>query len=108
MKKGGFTKIDNKLLESIICAGLNATELCVLFAIIRYINGYQRMTCDMSFSRFAKLTKKDKRTVVRAINSLRKKGFISRKTNGVSSNTYILVPRCEKYDTSVDKINPQV
>lgn len=106
MKQGGFTKINNNMLEEIIGADLNATELCVLFAIIRYINGYQRLTCDMSFSRFAKLTKKTERSVVKAVNSLRKKGFISRKTNGVSSNTYILVPRSEKDFTSVDKINP--
>lgn len=108
MKNNGFTMVDNNMLEYIAGAGLSSTEMSVLLILIRYINGYNRMTCDVSFSRLAKLTKKSERAVITAVKNLREKGFVSRKNNGTHSNTYIIIPRGEGICTPVGKACQQV
>ena len=108
MKNNGFTMVDNKMLEYIAGAGLSSTEMSVLIILIRYINGYNRMTCDVSFSRLAKMTKKSERAVITAVKKLRQKGFVSRKNNGTHSNTYVIIPKGEVTCTPVDKTCPQV
>ena len=85
MKKG-FTKFDNTLLEAIMRADFNGTEMKVLITIVRYTAGYQRSVGTLSAACISVLTGKSERCVKYALKSLYEKNVISKFTeNGVNS-----------------------
>ena len=82
----GFTKFDNTLLEAIMRADFNGTEMKVIITIVRYTAGYQRTVGTLSAACISVLTGKSLRCVKYALKSLTEKNVISKFTeNGVNS-----------------------
>lgn len=82
----GFTKFDNSLLEAIMRADFNGTEIKVLITIVRYSYGYQRKAGTLSAACISVLTGKSIRCVKYALKSLSEKNVISKITeNGINS-----------------------
>lgn len=78
----GFTKFDNTLLEAIMRADFNGTEMKVIITIVRYTAGYQRTVGTLSAACISLLTGKSERCVKYALKSLYEKNVISKFTEG--------------------------
>lgn len=73
-----FTKVPNKLLETITKTKLSNTESAVLLVIIRQTFGWQKESDRIAMSQFAKKIKSYKANVNRAVKNLRKRKIIFR------------------------------
>lgn len=66
----GHTRIANELLEAIITYPFNATELKIIFVVIRKTYGWKKKTANISYGLMARLTGVDKRHTRRTLNRL--------------------------------------
>lgn len=66
----GYTRIINSILRAIYRAPFNATEIRVIFAIIRMTHGWNKENKIISYSYLAKEADLDKRNVRRAVSLL--------------------------------------
>ena len=81
----GHTRIANELLEAIIAYPFNATELKIIFVVIRKTYGWKKKTAPISYGHLAKLTGIDKRHVRRSLNKLIQDKIISKERNRTSN-----------------------
>lgn len=77
-----YAKINNRILE--LCAGgmFSATESACLFALFRKTYGWGQKQDAISYSQLATMTHRERRTVIRAMQSLEQKRVIIRIDNG--------------------------
>lgn len=95
----GFTKFNNTLLEAIMRADFNGTEMKVLITIVRYTYGYQRKAGTLSAACISVLTGKSLRCVKYALKSLTDKNVISKFTeSGVNSYSVNDVTQWDDYE----------
>jgi len=99
MKKG-YTKIENKILEFLMKAEMNCTDIKVFLAIIRYTYGFGRDECTITASYISDITGKSLRNVQESLKNLCDMGVIEkRKADKYNRNCYKILP-VDKY---VDK-----
>ena len=95
----GFTKFNNSLLEAIMRADFNGTEMKVLITIVRYTYGYQRKAGTLSAACISVLTGKSIRCVKYALKSLTEKKVILKFTeNNVNSYSVNDITQWEGYE----------
>ena len=75
MKKG-YTKFDNEILEALIKADINSTELKVMLVIIRYSYGYQRDSCNLAVNYIAKICNRSNNSIKNSLKKLCEKNYI--------------------------------
>lgn len=100
-KENGFTGIANELLEAIISAGLNGTELAVLLHIARKTYGYNKLSDAISFSQFEKALPYTRRAIAKALKVLQLVNIITLVNKGTSvkiANTYQINKDYEKWE----------
>lgn len=68
--ENGFTRIANELLEAIVRAPLNGTQLAIVLHIIRETYGYKRLEKPMPLVQIAEATGRNKSTVSKEIKML--------------------------------------
>jgi len=66
----GYTKIANSILRAIYRSSFNATEMRIIFAIIRMTLGWNKESKIITYSYLAKEVNLDKRNVRRAVSRL--------------------------------------
>jgi phage replication O-like protein O len=81
----GHTRIANELLEAIIAYPFNATELKIIFVVIRKTYGWKKKTAPISYGHLAKLIGIDKRHVRRSLNKLIHDRIILKERNRTSN-----------------------
>lgn len=72
----GYSRIDNGLLENLAASDLNGSELRVVLALFRKIQGWNKISDKISRSQIMELTKLSRATVTRSLKNLIKKGII--------------------------------
>ncbi len=72
-----FTAIPNELLEAVYSSDLNATELKIVLAVIRYTYGYNRDRAEMSITFIAAATRINRDFAAKCIRKLVAKGVIT-------------------------------
>ncbi len=68
--RGGYTKITNSILRAIYRSPFNATEIRIIFVIIRMTLGWNKESRIITYGYLAKEANLDKRNVRRAISLL--------------------------------------
>ncbi|MDX9917060.1 MAG: replication protein [Gudongella sp.] len=68
--ENGYTRIANELLEAIYSTNFNATQLKILFCIIRYTYGFNRKEHSLSITFISKATGISRRFVSSELNKL--------------------------------------
>lgn len=69
-KENGFTPIANEIMEALVGAGLNGTELSVVLHVLRKTYGYGKKEDWISYTQFEKATGKARPNVWKSIGSL--------------------------------------
>jgi len=77
-REEGFTKIPNKILETLYQIKLTVYEYRVLFVIIRKTNGWNKDTDWIALSQFYEGTGILKQNVSRTLNKLERRNIIIR------------------------------
>lgn len=72
-----YTRINNALLNELCKLPLTGQELRVLLLIIRYTNGFNRETAELSVTFIANGTNSNERTVRRTLSKLETLGYIT-------------------------------
>lgn len=91
VKKEGYTRIPDKVLEGIVKARLNGGEYACILFLIRKTYGWNKKTDKVSLSQFVLGTGYTKMTVIRSIQSLQRKQIIA-KLNTKGTNNWIISP----------------
>jgi phage replication O-like protein O len=89
--ENGYTRIANEILEAVIYAGLNGTEMAVLLYIIRKTYGFNKKEDEISLTQFEKAVPYSRRAIIKAIKHLRLVNIITLVNKGISvhsSNRY--------------------
>ena len=73
---GGFTAINNTILESLCLADLSSAEIKIVLCVLRHSVGFQRQSFRASISRLAALTGSSLSTVKRAVRCLKAAGIL--------------------------------
>lgn len=75
----GYTKIENKIFDSLLKLPISDTEFRVMVLLLRYTKGFPERDfwCEASYSFIAKGIQKSEATAKRAVKSLIDKGYIS-------------------------------
>jgi len=79
-----YTRIENQLLEKLCVMGLSGTALSCALILLRKTNGFGKEQDGISLSQFAKLTGKDKRTIVRSLKELQLVSIVTLVSSGKS------------------------
>lgn len=90
MTDGGFTKIPHWLMSELYRSDLTGRELKVILYIIRDILGYHKTSQKIAYGRIAEATGIDRRSVIRVVQSLENKGWISVKRKDKFTNIVAL------------------
>lgn len=69
-KENGYTSIANEIIEQLLKAGLNGTELAVILYVIRKTYGYQKKQDQISLSQFLNAIPITKQTLCTALYKL--------------------------------------
>lgn len=112
MADGGYTKVPHWLLAKLYRSDLTSRELKVILYIIRDTLGYHKNSEKIAYGRIAEATGIDRRNVIKVVQSLEEKGFISvsrkkkciniiRLKGGVSGDTRGGVKKCKKVVSGV-------
>jgi len=100
-KENGYTAIANEILQELIRAGLNGTELaCVLF-IIRKTYGFKKKQDKISISQFKANIPFSKRAICYALNRLQRVQVIAQVKKGISkkeASTYCFNKNYEEWN----------
>lgn len=75
---GGFTQVENTILEALCSTGFRGEELRVILLIIRMTCGYHRKLSIIPLSYIVRATKISKRSVERALKGLLDKKMIEK------------------------------
>lgn len=86
----GFTRIANELLEALACADISGTQHRVMEMIMRESYGHQRKTVTIGYLALAIKYKIDKAQLIRAMNYLRDRQYLTRERgeSDLSTNTW--------------------
>jgi phage replication O-like protein O len=68
--ENGYTRIANEIMEKLISAGLNGTELAVTLFILRKTYGYQKLEDEISISQFLLAIPTSKQSLCSALKTL--------------------------------------
>lgn len=86
-----YTQIQNWLLAKLYRAeNLTSREMKVLLYIIRKLNGFHKASDKIPYSQMVEATGIDKRNVIKVVQSLEEKGWISVKRKNKCTNIYRL------------------
>ena len=92
MDKGGFTQIPHWLMSMLYRSDLTGRELKVILYIIRETYGYHVKSQKIAYGRIAEATGIDRRGVIRVIQSLEAKKWISVRKKAKCVNIIRLLP----------------
>jgi len=90
-KENGSTQIAHEILEALVGAGLNGTELACVLLIIRKTYGWQKKEDQISLSQFTEKIPCSRQAVINALNNLKLVNIIRLVKKGnskISANTY--------------------
>jgi len=79
-----YTKIENDIFEKILEMNFTASQLKVLLAIIRKLNGFHKEEDRISISQLVELTKYSNKSVIKAQNDLLQMNILILKEKGIS------------------------
>lgn len=82
VKKPGYTKIFNVMLEASLISLSTVNEYRVLYAIWRKTLGFRKLQDKISLSQIRKASNISQSGIIRALRVLEEKGFILRKVGG--------------------------
>ncbi len=69
-KENGYTPIANEIMDALIRAGLQASELCVVLFILRKTYGWNKKSDQISLSQFCESLPYSKQTIVTSLKRL--------------------------------------
>lgn len=105
---GGFTRMDNDLLDALAAHSFTITERKVIDVVLRLTAGYQRETARITGKTFEERTGKKRNHVSEAVDSLLRRGVIFR-IGGSAGEIGINNPSvwAEKSTTKKEGISPK-
>lgn len=86
VENGNFTRIVNPLIEALVGAHLNSSEMAVVLFIIRKTYGYNKTEDEISLTQLGKGVNRSRRVVVNAMRKLKLVNIITLVSRGTSKN----------------------
>lgn len=106
---GGFTRMDNDLLDALAAHSFTITERKVIDVVLRLTAGYQRDTARITGKTFEERTGKKRNHVSEAVDSLLRRGVLFR-IGGSAGEIGINSPSAwaEKIPTKKEGLSPKI
>lgn len=106
---GGFTRMDNDLLDALAAHSFTITERKVIDVVLRLTAGYQRDTARITGKTFEERTGKKRNHVSEAVDSLLRRGVLFR-IGGSAGEIGINSPSAwaEKITTKKEGLSPKI
>jgi len=97
-KENGYTAIANEIMEKLISAGLNGTELAIVFFILRKTYGFQKKQDEISITQFEKIIPCTRRSILKGLQVLKLVKIITLVKKGSSVHSSNLWAFNKDYD----------
>lgn len=100
-KSDGYTQIPNNILDAMVAYGFTAMQLIVILYVIRKTYGYHKIEDDISITKMAKETRRDRSWLSRAVSDLEKLNVISVERRGGWRTSTMYVKNPDDWDRPV-------